>query len=154
MTPSKGETLLTTAECFFGWDRVDLFECTEPHAVVLVEGVMDVVGAQRVLGSEYWVIGALGKLLTDVKRERLVRLANHLDCQMVIMFDADAYSYSVRAAAQLFDCGVEAYYALLERGDPGSCDKEEITRTIADSHKYVRGDEVRVKLDAEFAHRV
>lgn len=86
--PHKGETLLSTSETLFGYDR--LYNSISSN-VVIVEGGFDVVGLNRInyVSSMLKIVGIQGTVLHSTQLNKLLFVSNE-DTTFFVMLDKDA----------------------------------------------------------------
>lgn len=139
--PHRDETILTTAEAIFGYDRM---QDNLSDSLVITEGVFDAIAVDRV-GSEalptFQSVAIMSKALSAGQLLKLLKL--HRGTRFYIMLDSDAHEDALLIARRLHAYNRYVQVAFLTKGDPASIFKEDIS--IALEHSQLFSEELLVE---------
>lgn len=124
--PRTGETLLTSGEAIFGYEKAWKDTICNIASIVITEGVFDAIAANRIAGLRGLAI--LSSHLTEGQLCKLLRLSKKFT--YFVALDSDAHKDAVKIARQLTDLGRRVKLVLLEKGDPASVSSEELAKAL------------------------
>lgn len=126
-------------------------------ALILVEGVMDVVGAlaaARARAMPAGVIGSFGKHLSAAQIDTLALMRREGLKTLTVMWDGEraAYENAVKTAVRVSALGLETFVAALPAGfDPGDAGPQRIVDAFAARAKVTQASALRMRIMNPYA---
>lgn len=130
MFPHSGETLLTTSEAVFGYDKfakVDAYS----FDLFITEGVFDAIAVAKRLQQPS--VSILSKFASDGQIAKLLRLKV---VRFFVMLDSDARVDSLKVAKKLSSYGRDVRICFLEEGDPESANDDDFYNAIEKAQPF------------------
>ncbi len=132
--PHRDETILTTAEAIFGYDRM---QENLSDSLVLTEGVFDAIAVDRAGSKALPTFQAVALMSKSLSQGQLIKLLKlHEGTRFYIMLDADAHEDALLIARRLSAYARYVQVAFLTKGDPASILKEEVMIVLEDSQIF------------------
>lgn len=134
MSPTNEEYQISKSEVIFNLD----YASENYGAAVLCEGIYDAV-AFNSIGC-----ALLGKMISDVQLEKILKYKNKLSRGVYLALDEDAIKYNIRTADMLSK--YIPVYMINVQGDPNEMGKKKCLDALKNAEKYDLNYKIKMKL--------
>jgi len=127
--PKKGQTLLTSSEVIFNYDKA---LSKKVDACAIVEGIFDSISVEKKIGLLSLAI--MRNRISRVQLLKLLRLSKNIE--FFVIMDSDSNRETIGLVRQLWERGRKVKAVFLPSGDPDSLSKEKLAQSILSAKGY------------------